>query len=47
LTGQKALGPAQLRVYNFFTPVFRILDKLLPTTGLSTVVISVREQGKL
>ncbi len=36
---QKALTPFQLKVYNFLTPVFRVLDKILPTSGLSTVVI--------
>ncbi|HEY2343552.1 MAG TPA: glycosyltransferase [Chthoniobacteraceae bacterium] len=36
---QKALTPFQLRVYNFLTPLFRVLDKMLPTTGLSTVVV--------
>ena len=36
---QKALTPAQLRIYNFLTPVFRVLDKVLPTSGLSTVVV--------
>lgn len=36
---QGSLKPWQLRVYNFLTPVFRILDKVLPTSGLSTVVI--------
>jgi glycosyltransferase involved in cell wall biosynthesis len=36
---QGSLKPWQLRVYNFLTPLFRILDKVLPTSGLSTVVI--------
>ncbi len=39
LGGQKALTPFQLRIYNFLTPLFRILDRILPTSGLSTVVI--------
>ena len=39
LGGQKALKPWQLRLYNFLTPLFRILDGILPTSGLSTVVI--------
>jgi len=39
LGGQGVLKPWQLKVYNFLTPVFRILDKILPTSGLSTVVI--------
>lgn len=40
LFGQRAITPSQLRLYNFLTPVFRILDKVLPTSGLSTVVIA-------
>lgn len=43
LGGQKALTPTQLKIYNFFTPVFRLLDKVLPTPGLSTVVIGVKK----
>lgn len=39
LGGQKALTPFQLKVYNFLTPVFRVLDRVLPTSGLSTVVV--------
>lgn len=39
LGGQKALTPFQLKVYNFLTPVFRQLDRVLPTSGLSTIVI--------
>jgi glycosyltransferase involved in cell wall biosynthesis len=37
---QRTLTPGQLRVYNFLTPLFRLLDVLLPTTGLSTVVVA-------
>ena len=36
---QSALKPWQLKIYNFLTPLFRILDKILPTSGLSTVVV--------
>ncbi len=36
---QKRLTPMQLRIYNFLTPLFRVLDKVLPGTGLSTVAI--------
>ncbi|MEI9896271.1 MAG: glycosyltransferase [Chthoniobacter sp.] len=39
LGGQKALKPWQLRLYGLLTPLFRVLDKVLPTSGLSTVVI--------
>jgi glycosyltransferase involved in cell wall biosynthesis len=36
---QKALQPWQLRVYDALTPLFRFVDQVLPTSGLSTVVI--------
>ena len=36
---QGSLKPWQLRVYNALTPIFRVLDKVLPTSGLSTVVV--------
>ncbi|MEP6667591.1 MAG: glycosyltransferase [Chthoniobacter sp.] len=39
LGGQKALKPWQLRIYGILTPIFRVLDGILPTSGLSTVVI--------
>jgi glycosyltransferase involved in cell wall biosynthesis len=37
--GQKALKPWQIKLYGLFTPVFRVLDAILPTSGLSTVVV--------
>ncbi|MDR3406687.1 MAG: glycosyltransferase [Chthoniobacter sp.] len=39
LGGQKALKPWQLRLYGILTPIFKVLDEILPTSGLSTVVI--------
>jgi glycosyltransferase involved in cell wall biosynthesis len=36
---RKKLTPLQLRIYNFLTPLFRVADKVLPGTGLSTVAI--------
>jgi len=39
LGGQGVLKPWQLKLYNALTPIFRVLDKMLPTSGLSTVVI--------
>jgi glycosyltransferase involved in cell wall biosynthesis len=36
---QQALKPWQLKVWNFFTPLIRIMDAVLPIPGLSTVVI--------
>lgn len=38
--GQKALKPWQLRLYGQLTPIFRMLDTILPTSGLSTVVVA-------
>ena len=37
---QKALLPWQLRVYDALTPLFRVLDRVLPNSGLSTVVVA-------
>ncbi len=39
LGGQKSLKPWQLKLYGLLTPVFRVLDAVLPTSGLSTVVV--------
>ncbi len=39
LGGQKALKPWQLKLYGLLTPIFRVLDAILPTSGLSTVVV--------
>ena len=36
---QKAITPFQLKIYNFLTPLFKVLDSVLPISGLSTVVI--------
>jgi SAM-dependent methyltransferase len=40
LTGQRTLASWQLRLYNVLTPVFRILDHVLPMSGLSTIVVA-------
>lgn len=45
LGGQKALRPWQLWLYGKLTPVFRLLDRVLPTSGLSTVVIGRKPAG--
>ena len=37
---RRKLTPAQLRIYNLLTPAFRVTDKVMPGTGLSTVVIA-------
>jgi hypothetical protein len=39
LGGQKALQPWQLRLYDALTPIFRVMDRVLPMSGLSTVVV--------
>jgi hypothetical protein len=36
---RKRLTPLQLKIYNFLTPAFRVADKVMPGTGLSTVAI--------
>lgn len=40
LSGQHSLRPWQLRLYNFLTPLWRLLDRVLPTNGLSTIVVA-------
>jgi glycosyltransferase involved in cell wall biosynthesis len=37
---QRAVASWQLRLYNLLTPLFRALDRYLPTEGLSTVVVA-------
>jgi 2-polyprenyl-3-methyl-5-hydroxy-6-metoxy-1,4-benzoquinol methylase len=37
---RRKLTPTQLRIYNMLTPAFRVTDKVMPGTGLSTVVIA-------
>ena len=40
LSGQHSLQPWQLKLYNFLTPIFRPMDRVLPTNGLSTIVVA-------
>ncbi len=40
LSRQRTITAWQLRLYNFLTPLFRLVDRWLPMTGLSTVVIA-------
>jgi SAM-dependent methyltransferase len=40
LCKQRTITPWQLKLYNFLTPLFRILDHCLPISGLSTVVVA-------
>jgi hypothetical protein len=47
LGGQGSLKPWQLKLYNLFTPLFRLLDKVLPTTGLSTIVVGRKPNAAL
>jgi len=42
LFGQRSITAWQLRVYNFLTPLFRVLDHVLPIQGLSTVVVATK-----
>jgi glycosyltransferase involved in cell wall biosynthesis len=42
LGGQRALKPWQLKIYNALTPLFRLLDRVLPIAGLSTIVVARR-----
>ncbi|MEA3209375.1 MAG: hypothetical protein QOE70_2432 [Chthoniobacter sp.] len=46
LGGQKKLKPWQLRLYNALTPIFRVLDRVLPTAGLSTIVVGRKPAPK-
>lgn len=46
LGGQKVLKPWQLRIYGMLTPLFRVIDAVLPTSGLSTVVVGRKPQPK-
>lgn len=38
--GRKTLGRFQLKIFNALVPVFKVLDPLLPWTGLSLVVVA-------
>jgi len=40
LFGQRCITSWQLKVYNLLTPIFRVMDRLLPIQGLSTVVVA-------
>jgi glycosyltransferase involved in cell wall biosynthesis len=40
LMRQRTITVWQLRLYNLLTPLFRLLDKFLPSTGLSTIVVA-------
>lgn len=40
LCKQRTITPWQLKVYNFLTPLFRVLDYCLPMHGLSTIVVA-------
>ncbi len=40
LMRQRTITTWQLRIYNFLTPIFRVLDNMLPFTGLSTIVVA-------
>jgi hypothetical protein len=40
LCRQRTLSAWQLKLYNMLTPLLRVLDRVLPITGLSTVVVA-------
>ncbi|MBI5386917.1 MAG: glycosyltransferase [Verrucomicrobia bacterium] len=40
LLGQRSITSRQLKIYNWLTPVFRVLDPCLPMSGLSTVIVA-------
>lgn len=40
LARQRTITVWQLKLYNFLTPLFRLLDPILPGSGLSTIVIA-------
>jgi 2-polyprenyl-3-methyl-5-hydroxy-6-metoxy-1,4-benzoquinol methylase len=40
LSGQRTITAWQLKLYDLLTPIFRVLDRCLPMTGLSTVVVA-------
>jgi hypothetical protein len=40
LLRQRTITTWQLRICNFLTPIFRLLDKVLPMSGLSTIVVA-------
>ena len=40
LMRQRTITTWQLRIYNFLTPILRLLDKVLPFSGLSTIVVA-------
>ncbi len=40
LSGQRSITAWQLKLYNFLTPLFRLMEPLLPISGLSTIVIA-------
>ncbi|MBU6400415.1 MAG: methyltransferase domain-containing protein, partial [Verrucomicrobia bacterium] len=42
---QRTLTRGQLKLYNTLTPLFRLIDPLLPTTGLSTIVVARKPAG--
>ena len=39
---RRTLGKVQLKMFNALVPVFRLVDPLLPWTGLSLVVVAMK-----
>lgn len=44
ISKQRTITSWQLRLYNFLTPIFRVIDKVLPISGLSTIVVARKQQ---
>ncbi len=42
LMGQKTITAAQLKTYNRLVPIFKIIDRILPFNGLSTIAVSTK-----
>src|SRR6266850_447867 len=40
ISGQRTITRFQLKLYNLLTPIFRLVDRWLPTRGLSTIVVA-------
>jgi glycosyltransferase involved in cell wall biosynthesis len=42
---RKTLGKMQMKLFNALVPIFKVLDPLLPWTGLSLVIIAQKRKG--
>jgi SAM-dependent methyltransferase len=46
LSRQRTITPWQVKLYNFLTPLFRVFDRILPMSGLSTIVVARKPAEK-